>query len=438
MIVTNKDLQGLPSREALAAALRELFPHLSPDDTALSPIIGGRQAALAKLAAVQPQAYERSRNYLSGQVTQLSAYLRHGVLSLAEVRDHALAQVAKPDYAGKLINEYAWRDYWQRLYAQLGEGIWQDRETYKTGYRAQDYAADLPFDVPAGTTTLVCMDSLAQQLEQTGWLHNHARMWFAAYLVHWRKIRWQAGARWFLSHLVDGDPASNNLSWQWVASTFASKPYFFNRENLERYTASVYCKKCPHAGAGTCPFDDSYEALEQTLFPRLNDGAAQTTMPAPPARFAKSDEQKPSAKATGKPLIWVHTDSLNATLMDSQKDAPAVFLWDSKWLTDARITLKRIVFLAESLAELPGTIELRSGDPATELLAAARVAGADYILAQRTPDPRLLAAAQTLGRTMPVVWVDPPPFVESSRAFDLKRFSRYWQRAQASAMQPTR
>ena len=90
-------------------------------------------AALATLALIKPSAYERSRNYLSGDVTHLSAYLRHGVLTLAEVRDYALEQVNDAAQAGKLINELAWRDYWQRLYAELGEGIWQNREPYKTG-----------------------------------------------------------------------------------------------------------------------------------------------------------------------------------------------------------------------------------------------------------------------------------------------------------------
>ena len=100
----------------------------------------------------------------------------------------------------------------------------------------------------------------------TGWLHNHARMWMAAYIIHWRRIRWQAGAKWFLEHLLDGDPASNNMSWQWVASTFSHKPYFFNRENLERYTNGVYCRECPLYGH--CDFEGSYEQIEQRLFPK--------------------------------------------------------------------------------------------------------------------------------------------------------------------------
>ena len=106
------------------------------------------------------------------------------------------------------------------------------------------------------------IDWAVRELYATGYLHNHARMWLAAYVVHWRRVQWQAGARWFLTHLLDGDPASNNLSWQWVASTFSHKPYFFNRENLEKYTDGRYCQTCRAA----CPFEGSYDALAQRLF----------------------------------------------------------------------------------------------------------------------------------------------------------------------------
>ncbi len=441
--MTNQDLKRLANREELRSRLQTLFPQLSPADTAISPTRGGRLAAEDVLAKVQPEAYERSRNDLDGAVTRLSAYLRHGVLTLAEVRDDALRRVTNPQHARKLVNELAWRDYWQRLYFQIGEGIWQDREPYKAGFQASDYATELPEDIPQGATTLRCMDSFSQQLIETGYLHNHARMWFAAYIVHWRRVRWQAGARWFLQHLIDGDPASNNLSWQWVASAFASKPYIFNRENLERYTAGAYCRACPHAAARTCPFDHDYEALEQTLFPRLHspvDAAAMPTPPRPFVRAAAATEVERSPEGTGKPLLWVHTDSLNpeSPMLRAHLGSPAVFIWDTEWIAQSSISLKRLVFLAECLQEMPDGIELRAGDPATELLAAAEASGAAYVLAQRTPDPRLRAAALAVQRILPVVWYDPPAFVEETRAFDLKRFSRYWQRAQGSAMQLTR
>ncbi|MFM6811728.1 MAG: FAD-binding domain-containing protein, partial [Dolichospermum sp.] len=226
----------------------------------------GRKAAEEALREIDPVAYAKTRNFLDGNVTKLSAYIRHGVLSLGEIREYVLKLVEKPDDAHKLIQELAWRDYWQRLYVKLGNGIWQNQEEYKTGYLPTDYTAKLPEDISTGTTGLVCIDSFSQELRTTGYLHNHIRMWLAAYIIHWRRVQWQAGAKWFLQHLLDGDPASNNMSWQWVASTFSHKPYFFNRDNLERHTRGIYCRKCPYLGK--CDLEGSYEQIEQRLFPK--------------------------------------------------------------------------------------------------------------------------------------------------------------------------
>ena len=249
------------SREELEAYLRLQFPEAG--DEGLSPIRGGRAAALERMATVDPVRYGRTRNHQDGAVTRLSPYLRHGVLTLGEVWQHAREMVPAPWHAAsKFASELAWRDYWQRLYAQWGSGVWDDREQYKTGYGPADYAAALPEDVAKGETGLACMDAFAHELRETGYLHNHARMWVAAYVVHWRRVRWQAGARWFLAHLLDGDAASNNLSWQWVASTFSHKPYFFNRENVEKYTDGRYCREC----RAKCPFAGSYEELGERLF----------------------------------------------------------------------------------------------------------------------------------------------------------------------------
>ena len=252
------------NRDDLIAYLRAAFPTadaLSPEVAAMR---GGRKSAEALLQQLKPERYAATRNHLNGAVTRLSAYLRHGVLTLAEVRRLALQRGGAK--AEKLVQELAWRDYWQRVYARIGDGVWKDRESYKTGWRPVDYAAELPPDIASGTTGLHCMDSFAQELQQTGYLHNHARMWMAAFVVHFRRVRWQAGAAWFLEHLLDGDPASNNLSWQWVASTFAVKPYYFNRDNLEQFTDGQYCRSCQHYRNG-CPFEATYDELQARLFP---------------------------------------------------------------------------------------------------------------------------------------------------------------------------
>lgn len=230
----------------------------------VSEMRGGRRAAEALLQTISPERYAATRNYLNGAVTKLSAYLRHGVLTLAEVRRLALQRAGAK--AEKLVQELAWRDYWQRVYAGIGDGIWKNRESYKTGWRPVDYLLELPADIGEGATGLHCIDRFTQELHKTGYLHNHARMWVAAYVIHFRRVRWQAGATWFLKHLLDGDPASNNLSWQWVASTFAAKPYYFNRDNLEQFTDGKYCRECQYYRGG-CLFEGTYDELQTRLFP---------------------------------------------------------------------------------------------------------------------------------------------------------------------------
>jgi deoxyribodipyrimidine photo-lyase len=248
--------QDFDNRESLLEYLRAEFS--CPEDSIASPIRGGRSQGIKRFATANLGAYDRTRNRLDGDVTKVSPYLRHGALSLAEVRDQALARRAPQ----KLLQELAWRDYYQRVYAKIGDGIWTDREPYKTGFSANDYADDLPEDIRFGTTGTV-MDLFIQDLLLTGYVHNHARMYLAAYVVHWRRVKWQAGARWFLEHLLDGDPASNNLSWQWVASTFSHKPYFFNADNLRKYAGS---RMNQFANLSWKPFEGSYETLERKLF----------------------------------------------------------------------------------------------------------------------------------------------------------------------------
>ncbi len=74
-------------------------------------------------------------------------------------------------------------------------------------------------------------------------------------------------ARWFLQHLIDGDIVCNNYSWQWVASTFSAKPYFFNLDNLRHYAdGQLDCEHQSHR-----IFDASYDELSARLFPHLTD-----------------------------------------------------------------------------------------------------------------------------------------------------------------------
>ena len=226
--------------------------------------LGGIEAAKEQLNAAHIKDYARSRNHLLGAVTQLSPYIRHGVLSLESVRRWALAQYPGKEIE-KFLQELTWRHFWQAHYYKLGNNIWQDQEPYKTGWQASDYNPVLPDDIITASTGVAVIDHFSRQLTQQGYLHNHARMYLAAYIIHWRRITWQAGAQWFLEHLLDGDPASNNLSWQWVASTFSHKPYIFNLANVQKYASPDIDTSSIHNQV----LDASYETLSQQLFPNL-------------------------------------------------------------------------------------------------------------------------------------------------------------------------
>ncbi|MBB6440585.1 FAD-binding domain-containing protein [Phycisphaera mikurensis] len=253
------------SRDELVAAYAEAFPAAAAIGDAVSPHRGDPAEAARRLAAVKPGPYARTRNRIGGEVTKLSMYLRHGVLELAEVRDAVLAK--SPGGADKLVSELGWRDYFQRVLAHEGERVHESLRSWKTGLDEEDYAPEMPPDVLAAETGTDFVDAWVAELHDTGWLHNQQRMKLAAYVVHFRRVHWHAGAEWMHAHLVDGDLGSNHLSWQWVASTFSSKPYLFNAGGLAAVSNGVFDGTTTRGGGRKRnPFDRSTEELAAELF----------------------------------------------------------------------------------------------------------------------------------------------------------------------------
>lgn len=246
--------------------LIEHVKNLSPwAEGQASTIIGGRSEALRRLKNIDPINYGKSRNFGDGKVTKLSPYIHHGVINLNEVRNHALLKCQAPEQISKFIQELAWRDFWQRVAEKHPEWLWNDVEAYKTGYKPEDYSDTLPEDIATANTEVACIDAFIEQLIGTGYVHNHARMYLASYVVHFRQVKWQAGAAWFLKHLLDGDEASNNFSWQWVASTFSNKPYLFNLENVHKYFSNLIDTSVQNNKV----LNASYDELSKRLFPNI-------------------------------------------------------------------------------------------------------------------------------------------------------------------------
>ncbi|WP_137112484.1 FAD-binding domain-containing protein [Rhodobacter sp. SY28-1] len=203
-----------------------------------------RAAGLDRLSDFLPRAgrdYAQLRNLdLPGHphVSTLSPWLRHRLVTEAEVVDAVLRR--HPQGAEKFLAEVWWRTYWKG-WLELRPGVWSayrqevqaglNRLAVEPGLAARAEAAML------GETGIEGFDDWARELVATGYLHNHARMWFASIWIFTLRLPWELGADFFLRHLIDGDPASNTLSWRWVAGLHTpGKTYLATAENIAKNT----------------------------------------------------------------------------------------------------------------------------------------------------------------------------------------------------------
>ncbi len=284
-----------------------------------------RAAALVRIASVRPAAYARSRNAIDGAVTQLSPYITHGFVSLPEV----LAGVAagyRLDVQHKFVFELGWREYFRHVWQRRGDEILYSLHDGLLPEHA--YTRELPTDIRQARTGLPVIDMAVRTLYATGSLHNHARMWLASYVVHMRKVHWRAGADWLVAHLLDGDLASNHLSWQWVAGTASNKAYLFNAENVARYAPEVW-----HSNGSV--IDCSYETLDamaRSAHPvrttPKGDGIeepALTSIPQPGLVTAPQTQD-----LAGRDVWLVHPWSLGDPPSDLPKDCVRVGLWPAE------------------------------------------------------------------------------------------------------------
>jgi deoxyribodipyrimidine photo-lyase len=149
------------------------------------------------------------------------------------VRKAVLAK-SNLDDAFKLIQELAWREYWQRMWQHYDLNILEDIKQPQPDVLHRMMVKNLA----DANTGIDVIDEHIEQLYETGYMHNHLRMYVASIACNVAKAHWRSPAEWLYYHLLDGDVASNHLSWQWVASSFSSKKYYCNQENINRYTNS--------------------------------------------------------------------------------------------------------------------------------------------------------------------------------------------------------
>jgi deoxyribodipyrimidine photo-lyase len=148
----------------------------------------------------------------------------------------------------------AWREFFQCVWQTEGERIHTDLKQ-EQGARFQE---GMSLSVDEATTGIEAIDDSIVSLKENGYMHNHVRMYVAFMTCNLANFHWREPARWMYYHLLDGDWASNALSWQWVAGTFSSKKYIANQENINHYAKSTQRKTY---------LDCSYEELAEATAP---------------------------------------------------------------------------------------------------------------------------------------------------------------------------
>lgn len=178
--------------------------------------IGSRKEGLNKLQNINSN-YETNRNLLICNTTELSPYIKYGLISVREVYKEMIKNKSKDE----LVRQLIWRDFYAQLLLNQPELliIKYNIKWNKNNYLFQRWKN--------GKTGFPIVDACMRQLNETGYIQNRARLIVSSFLVKVLLIDWKKGEKYFAQKLIDYDPASNNGNWQWVAGVGVdSQPYF--------------------------------------------------------------------------------------------------------------------------------------------------------------------------------------------------------------------
>ncbi len=343
----------VPALDDTVAWTRTHLGDLACDDVVASrSFVGGQASADAALATYDVRGYAARRNQVlpvgARGASRLSPYIRHGLLSLPRVWEH-VGEGPSRDVA-KFRDELLWQEYARHLYARTVGTSWSLR------YGVRDRGGSARRE-----QGMACLDVVDDELLHDGWLVNQTRMWFAS---HWT-VRlgngWRDGEDHFFAHLLDGSRAANRLGWQWTVGAGTGKAYGFSRWQVEKRAPGL-CEGCELSSA--CPIqgwphDAGLSTVEAVVGVARDPSAAATRGPAQPV-------------VTGRPdAVWLTAESLgdDDPALTAHPDLPAVFVFDEPLLSRLSLSGKRLVFLAQSLADLAERREVRilRGEPVQAL-----------------------------------------------------------------------
>jgi deoxyribodipyrimidine photo-lyase len=364
-----------PGREIdwVTQHLHGLYSGPVRDANASHEELSGTQAAADRaLAALDLRRYAPDRNQVlpvtARGATRLSAWIRHGLLSLPEV---AAAAEHAPGSSGdrtKFIDELWWQEYARHLYARLGPKMAHPlryappANTGSANTGSTSSGVDQIWD-----REMLCMDATREELETEGYLVNQTRMWLSSHWTVRHGAPWRDGEDWFFRHLLDGSRAANRLGWQWTIGAGTGKVYGFSRWQVNKRSPGL-CARCPRAS--DCPIEDWPDAEE--LSPVQGD--PQLRHDNRPDLTGGPDR----VIGSGSPdTVWITAESLGDTdpALRAHGDLPVVFIWDEALLRGLQLAGHRLVYLTQRLAEIGSERDLQiwRGSP-TEVLASMSVA----------------------------------------------------------------
>ena len=328
--------------------------HLGPfvfDKVRASTISGGQTRADAALAAFDVAGYADRRNEVwpvaARGASQLSPYIRHGLLTLPRVWSDVRGPSAD---VAKFRDELLWQEYARHLYSRVGLSMGRSLRFSVLERSAPASEGD------GWPNAMACVALVTRELRDDGWLPNQARMWLAS---HW-SVRggrgWRDGEDLMFRHLLDGSRAANRVGWQWTVGALTGKPYGFSRQQVECRAPGV-CGTC--ALKSQCPIqqwpDDREPEPRAMVDPRLR----------------RATVESPGAEGGIPEQVWITAESLgdDDPALRAYLHLPAVFVWDAPLLARLRLSSVRLVFLAECLADLATRreLEVRVGEPTVEL-----------------------------------------------------------------------
>jgi deoxyribodipyrimidine photo-lyase len=296
---------------------------------------------LDRISAVDPIKYARTRNYLNGRVTYLSPFISRGVISGKQVLESVLAKGHKPWQIEKFIQELAWREYFQRVWQEKGALIETDLKQPQPGVQHHHMVTA----VANAQTGIDAIDQGIHELYETGYLHNHLRMYVASITCNIAGAHWAQPARWLYHHLLDGDVASNHCSWQWVAGAFSSKKYFCNQENINKYTGSMQRNSFLEQG-----YDEiSYMPMPETLCSTLSS-IYTTVLPV----------TQPLDIDSNKPTLVYNSYNLDP-LWRKELDANRVLLLEPSHFSAYPVSEKVMDFILNQASKING-IQIHVGE----------------------------------------------------------------------------